>query len=295
MNERVEERWSSVPFDSWYRCRFLCLYACLGWELHLNRTEIEQTIRQLQQESRLPAYLQWLVELYSESRTSLEEGRAVLAHLLFEDNGVARARLTWSLFTQLLPKSKLTGSRSHPLLSLLERISRRSGRDLPAMDRDAMGLGPTKASRSLPEIERELAFNDFLSTPGFRDAFQAYWRKGPKNRNCRQTRVLILIASMVAICSNFSTEQEIADLKGALQEQCHFSEQTADNILSLVRDLHHEQLDYIWLALSFATDATDRDLRAFADFVQSASEDPHLLPGKRMKAQAIHEQLSLFV
>ena len=295
MVDRVEERWSSVPFDSWYRCRFLCLYACLGWELHLDPLEVERDIRKLQRESHLPAYLQWVIELYSESRTSLEEGRAVLAHLLAESNAGARARLSWAMLCELLPKSKLANTRFNPLLKLLERISERGGRELTVMDRDAVGLGQVSPPQVLPSIEREEAFNDFLSTPGFREAFEEFWRKGFKNRNCRQTRVLVLVAAIVAICSHNHTGYDAVELKHTLQAQCHFSEQTAEDILQIVPGLHHEQLDAVWLALSFATDATGTDLGGFAEFVKHAQSDTSLPPGKREKARAIYEQLSLFL
>lgn len=283
--------WSQLGEDRELRLRLICFYLCLSWELYLDQQEVNEQVEHLLVNADLSAYQRWVLELYQEDRTSLEEGRSAFARLKAivrkHHNGKAVREF---LFT-LLPKSKQDAASRHPLMGDL--VGHRAGPTHLFATRRARIANRMEAGNSLPAVEREAAFDDFLKRPGFLESFELYWRQPPKNRDNKRTRVLILAAAVVAMITPLTEEEDSEQEIKLLQRRCHFSVETGEAIIRICRRLYPEQLNPTWVAQNFLADATDADRDSYAKLLEEASADESLPINYRRAAERLRQDFAV--
>lgn len=244
----------------------------LSWEMLHNPSEHWPRLRR---ESRLcPSLTQedwWKLELYEESFPTVQEGRA-----------------TSERFWQLAPTSYQQGKRFRECLrQLLPHDLRSSVSRHPYWKKDIAGWfshaffrqrKDVLSSQNKPENEipdRERDFNHFLSLPGFRNCFEAFWHTDPKDRNNRDTRALIVTGRIVA-CFGLPCSPEAENhLRHLLATESFFSEQTVDDIMTVARRLQRFSCPMLELAERLVIDTTHADrknlIRLIPEFMRGIS------------------------
>ncbi|WP_309383641.1 hypothetical protein [Cerasicoccus frondis] len=283
--------WSQLGNDKELRLRLICFYLCLSWELYLDQSEVAEQVEQLLVGANITAYQKWVVELYQEERTSLEDGRSAFARL----KGVVRrchnGRQVREFLFSLLPAGKQGAAAKHPLMGDL--VGHRSGPTHLFGVRRAKIANRIEPGSTLPVVEREAEFDRFLKQTGFLESFELYWRQPPKNRDNKRTRVLVLAAAIVAMTTPLTVEEDMKREIELLQRRCHFSVETGEAIIRICHHLYPEQLDAVWIAQSFITDAESADRDNYEALVRSALDNKALPANNRKLAEQLLDQFEL--
>jgi len=285
--------WSQLGDDRELRLRLICFYLCLSWELYLDQREVNEQIEQLLVGAELSAYQCWVVELFQEERTSLEEGRACFARLKAVVRRLHNGKAVQEFLLSLLPDSKQAAATRHPLMGDL--VGHRSGPTHLFATRRARIASRMESGDSVPQVERQEVFDEFLKRPGFLEAFELFWRQPPKNRDNKRTRVLVLAAAIVAMITPLTEEDDNDREIGTLQRQCHFSVETGEAIIRICRRLYPEQLNPAWVAQSFIADATETDRESYGQMIKKAIDNEDLPPAFRRTAERLWSEFQLTV
>ncbi|WP_269540849.1 hypothetical protein [Cerasicoccus fimbriatus] len=283
--------WSQLGDDKELRLRLICFYLCLSWELYLDQAEVSDQIEQLLVGAQLSAYQRWVVELYREDRTSLEEGRAAFARLKAAVRRCHNGKKAREFLFSIIPDNKQAAAVKHPLMGDL--VGHRAGPTHLFSVRRARITSRKASVDSLPVVEREAEFDDFLRKPGFLESFELFWRQPPKNRDNKRTRVLILAAAIVALITPLTDEADMDREIGLLQRKCHFSVETGEAIIRICHHLSPEFLDPDWVAQSFIADAEPADRDSYETLVQTAADNENLPTNYRMLARQLLEAFKL--
>lgn len=280
--------WSQLGDDKDLRLRLICFYLCLSWELYLDQEEVSEQVEALLKNAGLSAYQRWVVELYQEERTSLEDGRAAFARLKAIVRRYRNGKNVREMLLSLIPEHKQGAAVRHPLMG--DFIGHRAGPTHLFSTRRASIAKPQDSADQLPKVEREAAFDEFLKQTGFLESFELYWRQPPKNRDNKRTRVLVLAAAIVALITPMAEDSEEEAEMGLLQRRCHFSAETCEAIMRICHRIYREQLNTTWIARSFVTDATEADRMSYEHMVKEAAEDETLPPNYRLAAKELLAQ-----
>lgn len=288
--------WTKIAPDSQLRFRIACFTYCLGDECGLSEDVVSLLVERILDRKATSAYQRWILELYTESPSSFAEGRAVLAQLLQLMTGFRQtARVRKAMICQLPARHQATAE-SHPLMTNWKPIRLASEDTGFRRFRHAIGLGREYDIRDfLPQIERESAFNTFLEIPGFREAFERFWHQPPKHRDNLRTRVLVVLAGILASTIELQTDEQRSTVKRRIEQECHTSSQTASDILDIASGLHAEQLPVTELGERLIADAADADRKNFWALLQIISDSPQVSEGKRERAATLHNQLKPFL
>jgi len=159
---------------------------CLGWEVLSDVRPLLSSLRENWRDRQAFSPLQRAVfELYEEQPTTVAETRMLGSHIIerLVDKSVVRAVLSNGV--SRLPEEARVSARRHPLLLGIEtRIQSQNMVSWKSFFRRQRTR--TSIPDILPGIERESDFLEFLSLPGFRDAFEKYWHFGPRARTARR-------------------------------------------------------------------------------------------------------------
>ncbi|GHB95002.1 hypothetical protein [Cerasicoccus arenae] len=283
--------WSGLGDDRALRLRLICFYLCLSWELYLDSAEVKDRVEGLLAHAELTAYQRWVVELFQEERTSLEDGRSAFAQLKAIVRRYRNGKRVRELLLSLLPANKRAAAERHPLMG--DFIGHRSGPTHLFSTRRARISSRQESGDKLPTSEREAVFDDFLTRPGFLESFELYWRKSPKNRDNKRTRVLVLAAAIVAMISPLKIEEETEREMKLLQRSCHFSVESCEAVMRICRRLMPEQLSPGWVAQSFIADATDGDRANFAEMIEDTLKSKSLPTSYRNTAERLLDEFKL--
>lgn len=291
-----EPEWEKIAPDTVLRFRTACFIACLGWECHCDVDTVNSLMQDTLGDCPLSAYQLWTLDLYREGATSYGEGRAVLAHLLHRISSTAQAERIRQALLQQLPEKCRPAAECHPLMLGWRPIR------LPEEDTTLrrflhdLGLGSDVEARDyLPPVEREDAFNSFLEISGFRDAFQRYWQQPPKFRDNLRTRVLVIIAAILASTVELLSEDQCQLLTRRLEAECHVTPQTAIDILEIACGLYVEQLPVAELGERLIIDATEADRNNIGALLRIIADNPAESEGKRVRATMLNRQLEPFL
>lgn len=283
--------WSQLGDDKELRLRLICFYLCLSWELYLDQREVGEQLEQLLANAGLTAYQRWIVELYQEERTSLEDGRAAFARLKAVVRRYHNGKAVREFLFSVLPDGKQATAARHPLMGDL--VGHRAGPTHLFGARRARIANRMQSGDSLPVVEREAAFDEFLKRPGFLEAFQTYWHQPPKERDNKRTRVLILAAAIVAMITPLTEASDADRETKVLQRHCLFSEETSEAIIHICRLLYPEQLNPAWIAQSFLADATEADCESYARLIEAAADNESLPLAYRRVAERLKQEFAL--
>ncbi|WP_309397499.1 hypothetical protein [Cerasicoccus maritimus] len=284
--------WSQLGDDKELRLRLICFYLCLSWELYLDQREVAEQIEELLVGANLSAYQRWVVDLYREERTSLEDGRAAFARLKGVVRRTHNGKAVRAFLFSILPDHKQAAAMKHPLMGDL--VGHRSGPTHLFATRRARIANRMESGEALPEVEREVEFDEFLQQAGFMDSFQLFWRKPPKNRDNKRTRVLVLAAAIVAMITPLTSEEEFEREVRLLQRRCHFTEETAEAIIRISFHLYPEELSPTWIAQNFIADADPADRDSYELLIREAAQDEALSPPHRKNAQRLLAEFDEF-
>ncbi len=246
----------------------------LSWEMLQNPYELWPKLRR---ESRLCPGLThedwWKLELYEESFPTVQEGRAAaerfwhLAPTSFQQGKRFRESLR-----QLLPHGLRSTVSKHPYWK--KDISGWFSHAFFSRRKES-AVSPSKSSLEEEIPDRERDFNHFLSLPGFRSCFEAFWRKDPKNRSNHDTRALVVIGRIVACFGLPCSPAAENHLRHLLASESFFSEQTVDDVMTVARRLQRFSCPMHELAERLIIDTTHADrkniVRLIPEFMKEIS------------------------
>lgn len=269
--------------------RFYTFVLCLSWELHLPLADaLKRLDAEVGREHFSPCE-SWALELYEEGRTSFEEGKAVTRLLADSIQPGEEAREVLPLVERCLPPGKRSVLRQQPLFTQFRQ--RMEALSKPWLVRLFQQEALPEKNPSVT-VEREDAFRQFLTLPGFRDAFVRYWHTPPKDRTNRETRILILIAALVRGVGDWHAPDGRERLRQSLMAECHFTEISARDILDVSNTLHIATLNPVFLGQSLAAEAGESDRQNFTHWLEQLSRVEGPATSRRQFAETALRELS---
>lgn len=247
----------------------VCMAYCMTWELAGTRAPKHWgLIHALVGEAgRFNERERWVVELYEEGSPSAQEERSILSRIeayLVQPRDVAYFRAG---ILNLLPEALREAAISHSMMRSLAMPS-----DYGKLKTWVMGWRIARYSRPqvpvLPLAEREADFERFLELPHFVEAFRRHWRAPPKYRNGRQTRTLVCRAAALGQMVQVDESIDFDQWTTHMAEDCHFSEQTRNELMLLTEEMSVFSYEAQELAYRFLIDAREIDQRNIRNFIK---------------------------
>ncbi len=251
-----------------------CLAYCLTWELAGPRAASAWGgIREYADaDGGLGERSRWMAELYEESPPSAQEERSLMRRLEpMLQTGREVKRLRDELLA-LLPEAMRESAAGHSLMRPLSVPSEYN-------KLKAWLLGKQVSAQRLRIVgetslaEREVEFERFLEQPFFLEGFRRFWRHPPKFRTNRQTRVLLTLAAALSQMIELEQVADFSMWKKRLAEDCHFTDQTQDDLSYLVEHMADFSYDPQELAYRLFVDAKDADKRNLRGFMEHYSKE----------------------
>jgi len=238
---------------------------CLLWELWGDASEDDfaEHKERVERRCELTERDHWRLELYEESSPTAQEERSLLDRLQryrrYAGNGVSIA----DSIVALLPPQLQERAARH---SLLRRIDPPSPGWFARLFRRR---GTAPRADPAPLADREADFERFLNLPGAVEGFRRFWRRPPKNRDNRQTRVLVILGMALGQSIDLETESKRHRWLERLERACHFSEQTRDDLLEVAAMTNEASYNAEELAYCIMIDARNRDQANFVAFLET--------------------------
>jgi hypothetical protein len=242
---------------------------CMTWELAGTRAQDHWSgIRAfLTSGNALSEQQRWAIELYEEGAPTAQEERSIRSRIdayLLQPRDVAYFR---SGILNLLPDQLREAATGHSFMHGL------------AMPPPELGLLKSwamswKVARFhapqvhvLPLAEREADFDRFLEQPHFVVSFRKFWRVAPKCRGNRRTRVLVCIGAALSQMVRVDDAVDFDLWTDRLTVACHFTEQTREDLRSLIDEMSNVSYDVQELAYRLFVDAREIDQRNLQSFI----------------------------
>lgn len=245
-----------------------CMAYSLTWEIAgANASQHWSGIREyVQDHDGLSETERWICELYEESSPSAQEERSILARINVRIDHPRRIVNFHKATLRLLPESLVEAAEKHRLMNSLV---------LPqGYGRIRTWLSEHKFARLRPKpglpalATRESDFRSFIEHPYFIEGFRRFWHVSPKNRNCKQMRVLVCVAAALSQMLPGEGAEQLAEWSERLGRIGNYTEQTRKDVAELCQMMFDASYDAQELGYRLFADAKEADRRAIEAFCE---------------------------
>jgi len=215
----------------------------------------------------------WIVELYEEGAPTAQEERSIRSRInayLLQPRDVAYFR---SGILNLLPDSLRGAAEAHSFMHGLAMPSTEFGLLKSWVMSWKVARFQAPQARVLPLAEREADFSRFLEQPYFVESFRKFWRVAPKCRSNRRTRVLVCISAALSQMVRVDEAVDFDLWTNRLAATCHFTEQTREDLRSLIDEMSNVSYDVQELAYRLFVDAREIDQRNLQSFIERYGDE----------------------
>ena len=253
----------------------VCMAYCMTWELAGSRAkEHWANIHAfLSGKNALNEQQRWMVELYEEGAPTAQEERSIRSRMdayLLQPRDVAYFRRG---ILNLLPEPLRAAAEAHSLMHGLAMPSTEFGTLKSWVMRWKLTQFHAPKVRELPQAEREADFGRFLEQPYFVESFRKFWRIPPKRRGNRRTRVLVCIGAALSQMVRVDETVDFDLWTDRLTVACHFTEQTREDLRSLIDEMSNVSYDVQELAYRLFVDAREVDQRNLQSFIDHYGDE----------------------
>ncbi|MDQ8195029.1 hypothetical protein QEH59_11375 [Coraliomargarita sp. SDUM461004] len=257
----------------------IALAYCLSWEIAGARANQHwaKIHNYIEQSNTLSETERWICELYEESSPTAQEERSVLYRMnlrLHNPRVVLKFRQE---VLQLLPESIVDLAAKHRLMNPLTVPRGYGPLRTWLAERNIKGFRPAPlplAASAPPTLAaREADFLQFIEFPYFLEAFRRYWHRAPKNRNNKQTRILLTVAAALGQMMTFDSSDEIQEWCNRLAQIGSYTEQTQLDVADLCLIMVGESYDAHELAYRLLVDAQKVDRQNVINFCERYADD----------------------
>ena len=223
--------------------------------------------------SALSEQQRWGVELYEEGAPTAQEERSIRSRIdayLLQPRDVAYFRRG---ILNLLPDQLRGAAEAHSFMYGLAMPSTEFGTLKSWVMRWKVARFQAPQVRVLPLAEREADFGRFLEQPHFVASFRKFWRVAPKCRSNRRTRVLVCIGAALSQMVRVDETVDFDLWTDRLTTSCHFTEQTREDLRSLIDEMLNVSYDVQELAYRLFVDAREIDQRNLQSFINHYGDE----------------------